>query len=264
MFKKLITVLCHPSRVGIYFLDRWYTILGYIMLFLALAISFVSIKDLNTKVFDRTTTNAIASKIYSSSQIDALEFSDNKLNNINRKLEIKDCVVYFNDSGEMNSLINMNMTIVFGTTKASIYYGISKLGFVEYSNLKVSDFKISDAKNGNISARLEFFDLVDSILYSGETEYRLLILGTDIINLVMYYFISLVVCLFTAFIANQTIQGKIRLKLIAYDSISYLLVFIFATLFSLSWLVYAGFIFPIIYTILTFTHIKKITVKRSV
>lgn len=261
--KKLTTILCHPSRIGIYFLDRWYTILGIWLSFFIISFSLFAVKDLAKPSFDNNYTNSFAEVIYTNDDLNELIYKDNKLEDINLKIETDYGVVYFNQAGILNTYAGQSMILVFGQEKASIYNGLVKLGEVSYNNLGINDFSLSKAKNGSVSDRLSFYSLVNNVIKSGDKSYRTLNLFYDVFQFIIFYFVAVLIAYFTGFVVNPLIERKIRFKLSCYDSMIYLVLSWISILYGVKWIGYVALIMPLIFAALTFSHIRKVKVRRN-
>jgi hypothetical protein len=71
-----------------------------------------------------------------------------------------------------------------------------------------------------------------------------------------------VVAYFTGFVLNPGIERKIRFKLSCYDTMIYFVLTWITVLYSAAWVEYISFVFPLIFAGLTFSHIRRITVRR--
>ena len=104
MLKKLITIICHPSYIGLYILDKASTIFLWILLFFALTTTIVATNDLVRPVFTNQTCIAISDIFFEEDKLNTTTYSNHKLTGDKVIVEKKDVKLVFNDSSYVNDI----------------------------------------------------------------------------------------------------------------------------------------------------------------
>jgi hypothetical protein len=262
MFKKFKNIVSHPSLLGLYFMDHWYTVVGWWFLFFCITCVFLSIVDLTKPRLDSNVARRISDALAYNHVIDDAKYENNTLTGSYKVIETEYCIISFNDNAFMNNHVSSGLIVVFGKENANVFFSTFHLGRLNYSDLKIKDFNIKDIKSGNIEMRIAFESFIEKGLSSGEANYRAICFFNDLFGIIMYYLLTLVVCYFLAWIINPMVERRFRIKLIGYSSLIYYL-FIWCKLsFSMDALLYIGIFFSLVYTVFTFTHIRLVRVGR--
>lgn len=264
MLKKLITIICHPSYIGLYILDKASTIFLWILLFFALTTTIVATNDLVRPVFTNQTCIAISDIFFEEDKLNTTTYSNHKLTGDKVIVEKKDVKLVFNDSSYVNDIRDSRLILVFSHSEANAYYFNMNIGKLKYDDININDFNIKEIKDSkNTVLRDDVVVFVRTFLNRVEMNNRSINFFLDIRDVVLYYLLTLLVCFIASIIRNPQIDGRVRRKLIGYDSLIYFLFIWFEVFFQVFWLSYLGICFALVYTILTFSRIKIISRKRE-
>lgn len=262
MFKKFKNIISHPSLLGLYFMDHWYTVVGWWFLFFCITCVFLSIVDLTKNRLDSSVSNRISDALIYNHVIDDAVYSNYELSGTYKVIQTDYCIISFNDNAFMNNHMNSGLIVVFGKENANVFYSTFHLGRLNYTDLKIKDFNIKDIRNGNIEMRMAFEAFIQNALAKGEGNFRGICYFNDLFNIIMYHLLTLVVCYFLAWLLNPMVERRFRLKLIGYSSLIYYIFVWFKLFFSVDALLYIGIFFALVYTVFTFTHIRLVRVGR--
>ena len=263
MFYKFKNILCHPSRIGMYILDRFSSVFGYFFFFFLMTTVLLATKDMLTSRFSGNTANAISDIVLSLDEAKDTKFTDKKLTGTKVVIQAEGALIFLNDSAHMNKDHGMQLVLVFAQSEANAYYANIHLGKVSYKELSVSDFSFGNILSHDVNERVELETLINILLINAEQNYRAIFFWNDFFNIMLFYVVTILVCYVGASITNGTIIPKFRKKLVAYDSLSYFTCAWISILYSASWVLYFGIFVSIVYTVLTFSHIKAIPIKKG-
>ena len=264
MLKKLITLICHPSFIGLYFLDKVSTILLWISCFFVFTTGLLATKDLIKPRFTHQTSIVISDIFLQNENLKTTTYSNHLLNGSKVTIECEDVTIIVNESAYVNNNLDFKLILVFSQSEANAYYAGMNLGKVKYDDIDIKDFSIQEIRDSkNVILRSDLESFITSFLNNVEMNYRSVIFFLDFRDILVFYLLTLLVCFIASVIRNPRIEGKIRRRLIAYDSIIYFVFIWFELFFEVYWLSYVGVCFAVLYTILTFSRIKMISYKRE-
>ena len=263
-FQRLADIICHPSRVGLYFKDKIHIIILYVTILLGLVIGVFALDNLyKPNSFDRKTSISVADMIITS-------FEGTK------DVTIKDGVLegdaeiigsrmsfYFNREGFDKK--ENDFVIVFKETNAIGYFEGVKVFDVKYEdecNLNY-EFSFFEIKNMNTNDKISFVEFLTPIMENYEKAYSTYVFLTNLGTIILFYGLLIVVLFIFTYLSNPTINKKIRFKLVFYNSITFLILSIFSVLLNQSWLIYAGIVLSVFYSNITFSHIIKVKIKKG-
>lgn len=261
MFRKLKNIISHPSVLGIYFMDHWYTVLGWWFTFFVFTSVILAVADLGTRRMDGNTAISLSDQLVYGNYINDAYYENNELNGRYVQITTDYFIISFNDNAFMNNRTN-GLVIVFGKDNVNMFYSGIHLGKEEYKNLKIADFSIQKIKEGNVEMRMAFESFLLKGLEAGEANFRAVCFFNDLFSVLMYYALTLLMCYIAGWVSNPPIESRFRIKLAAYASFVYFIFVWFSILFQVSWLLYVGMFFALVYTIMTFSHIRKVKVGR--
>lgn len=263
MFVKFKNILCHPSRIGMYILDRFSSVFGYFFFFFLMMTVLLATKDMLKPKFSGNTANLVADMVLSIDEANDTKYEDKKLTGTKVVIQGEGMLIYLNDSAHVNKNHGMQLVLVFGQSEANAYYANIHLGKISYYELSVSNFSFGNILSHNLSERLELETLINILLINADQNYRAIFFWNDFANIMLFYIITVLVCYVGASITNGTIIAKFRKKLVVYDSLAYFTCAWLSILYSASWVLYFGIFVAIVYTVVTFSHIKAIPIKKG-
>lgn len=263
MFYKFKNILCHPSRIGMYILDRFTSIIGYFFFFFVITTCFFAANDLSKTKFNGNTANAVVDVLLKVDTIKDTTFKDKKLTGTKEIIDTEGVRIYFNDSAHLNQDHGMKLILVFSQSEANAYYSSIHLGKIIYAESEIQDFTFEEIHNKSIANRLELETIIQSLLNASDGNFRALYFWQDLLNMLLFYAVALFLCYVVATIANNTIEPKFRKKLVVYDSLIYFFGVWLSILYDVSWLLYFGIFLACVYTVITFSHIRAIPIKKG-
>ena len=261
MWNKIKNVICHPSVIGLYVLDRFSHVFLFFFTIFVVTTSLLSIKDLNTEMFTQDVSNKISYSIMRDKNLDTTEFVNKQLNGNKTTIEFEDAIIIVNESAYIND--TNKLVVVFSVSEANVYFAGFHLGNLKYKETTVKDFTIKKIGEGSFDDKINLQILVSSLLNTSEMNYRSLYFWHDFLDMLLVLVFTLCLSYLTASIANKMIVPKIRFKLCMYDTISYFVMTIFSILFNVYWVKYLGIAVCFIYTIITFSHIKIVAYRKD-
>lgn len=261
MFVKLKNIICHPSRIGMYILDHAGSIFGYFFFFFLVTTVLFAARDMSKKIFNGNITNSIVDALVSVDELKDTTYKEEKLSGNKKVIESDGILIYFNDSAHQNNNHPMGLVLVFGQSEANAYYSTLHLGKVKYHDISVKEFSFEKIKNHDVLERLQFETLINILLNESDWNYRAIFFWNDFFSMLVFYGINYILCYIFAIFMNNLIEPRFRKKLVTYDSLIYFFFLWLAILYSINWLLYVGMFFSLVYTGLTFSHIKLIVKK---
>ena len=259
--QRLIDILCHPRRIGIYNKDKIYIPFIYFLSFFLLFMGLVMIINFNTEYYSVETSGNIIYVIDVSNEDIYGDYHDGSFNFNNKKNDITtdDMIIYFNHNNVDTSINTINKTIInFESEKVSIYYGLSQKVSYKYDRYEIDDFTLEGVCEGNIEDIVSFKDLLNNIFFEFNSKYQVSTIAPLFFQYFMQFLMVFAFALIFSFFVNPGIKFNVRLKLLIYDSLIYLFIMMLAVMFQISWLEYIGYALPIIFAGITFSHIIRI------
>ena len=260
--QRLIDILCHPRRLGIYNKDKIYIPLIYFISFFLLFIGVVMIINFNTEYYNANTSSNIIQVIDISNEDVYGEYINNEFIFNNKKSDIStdDIIIYFNHKNVDKSVNTIDKTIInFEADKVSIYYGLSQKVSYKYDKYEIDNFSLAGVCSGDIDDIVTFKDLLNNIFFDFNTKYQV----STILPLLFQYFMQFLMvfafALIFSFFVNPGIKFDVRFKLLIYDSLIFLFVMMLSVMIQISWLEYLAYALPIIFAGITFSHIIRIS-----
>ena len=265
MLKKLITIICHPSYIGFYFLDKFSTVFLWVAFFFVISTSLIATKDLLTPRLSHQEAINISDSLLAKNKLSNTIYKDKQLNGNKEIIDEEEYYIIFNDSAYANTDRSNRLILVFSQSEAHAYISGMRIGKVLYQDLDVSDFTFSDIKdNHDDLARIRLESFIMGLLKNTDMNYRSVGFFSDFFYFTIYYLGTVLLLYFGSIFKNGGIEARIRRKLVLYDTIIYFVFFWFRILFNIYWLSYVGIFISLIYMFLTFSRIKKVTYKKEV
>lgn len=267
MFKKIMTCMSMPSRIGLYLNEKMYRSFFRLILCAIIATLPFTISLLNRTEISQTSKDIIVKEIV---QIDE-EF---RLDIVNYKLigekelvyQGYDAVVCFNPNNKNTSnLVNAAEYPVLELNKdrVNLYVGSMCIYSQTYHDLEVKDLSFSKMMQTDYIEYDKFLSLLNTVFSS---VHGVWVLAYSLFNFISMFVIALIVAfimaIFSKFV-NPVVGFKFRLKLALDSQYIFLLFAMLATLFSASFLEYIGLIFASFYTIKALSKIVRIEIRKD-
>lgn len=262
MYRKFKNLVCHPSCLGMYFLDHWYSIVGWWLFFFIFTCVILAISDLGRKRPFNNIAQDISNKLVYSGYIDDASYKDNMLDGKYIRIETDYALISFNDNAFMNNINYDGMILVFGKENVNAFYRTIHLGSKSYKDLEINDFSIEEIKDGNIRMRMSFEAFMLAGFQAGEDNYKAVCYFEDLFNILLYYLIALVICYVAGWLTNPPIERRFRIKIVAYSTMVYFVLAWLTIMMNVAWLLYLGMGFALIYTIFAFSRIRQVRIER--
>lgn len=264
MFDRLRIILAHPTRIGLFFKDKIYIPILFVLTMFFLFVSVDSIYNVNTKQFNYSQAKAFNTLVQ---------------NTLNEKKEVPSLNMSFDSStdkitGDNHVFIGENIVLAVNSPNtysrngyicvnlrengADLYEGFVKIGYVEYKTIEATSFTFSNVQSGTLADNLHFTEFIYKLFSNINTNQAILHVLDNSMTCFIFFIGVLIFCLIDSYFLNPPIEMKVRIRLVIYDAFPYLFVMLLSALFRASWLQYVALAIPIIYVNLTFSHIKKI------
>lgn len=254
--EKIINIICHPKYIVLYFKDQFYKIFLTILCFFIFAMSLVAVYDFNTQYYSDSYVNDVTSLVVNHNEEMDLVYSNNKLEGSIYIVKSDDvCLIFMKDAVPSTAY---GVQLIFKEDRVVYYYQAMYKFEYKYSDLNIGDFKFSDVQANDIIAKMKLERIIDNTLIQANKTVQTFVLLSDMINLVLYYFASILIALIVSRFVNPEIEFKYRIRICLYDSIVFFIVIIFAFLFSISWFKYVALAMPAFYSVMSFKSIVRI------
>ena len=264
MIERLKIILTHPTRIGLFFKDKIYIPILFLLTMFFLFVGVNAVYNFNTTQYSHETSKNYTLLVqYSLNDSKekptfniTFDSTTNKLKGDTHVFKSDNIILAINSVNvyQKNGVLTVNLL----EDGAVLYEGFIKLGYVEYKSISAKSFDLTKVQNGVIEDSLYFSEFLDSLFLKVKNNQALLHLADDTMTTVIFYFGLLIFTLIASYMINPPIEMRVRAKLVLYDSFSYLFIMLLAALFRASWLQYVALVFPLLYVNLTFSHIKKI------
>lgn len=264
MLERIKTSLCHPKYIGLFFKDKLYKPILLMMIFLAIFAGSIITKCLLTDQFGASQAITVEKIIQYSTDSNGNKPTVNVSYDKETKKITGETMAFTSDEMVLSFLpttktVNQNKVTVFLYEESYlIYYGYFKIGEGYYKNEDLESFSIAKVQTGDTVNCINFRAFLVGIFDRAQTTEALVIATQAIISNFVYYVLVVILCLFAAYFLNPSIEFKIRIKLVLYDSLSYFYWYLLALLIGVNWLEYVALIVPFIFTNITFAHIRRV------
>lgn len=267
MFKKIMTCMSRPSRIGLYLNEKMFISFFRLILCAIIATLPFTIVLLSRTEINQTSKDIIVKEIIQIDEEFQLDIVDYKLTG-EKELVYQgyDAVVCFNPNNKNTSnLVNVSEypILEFNKDRVNLYVGSMCIYSKTYRDLEIKDLSFSKMMQTDYLEYDKFVSLLNTVFNS---VHKVWVLAYSLFNFISMFIISVIVALILAIFSkfvNPVVGFKFRLKL-ALDS-QYIFMFfaMLATLFSASFLEYIGLIFACIYTIKALSKIVRIEIRKD-
>jgi hypothetical protein len=264
MLQRIKTSLCHPRYIGLFFKDKFHKIILLVFVFFLVFTAGVFAKTMLTDQFGNDEAIAVQKVIqYSTDSNGKRPTIDIKYDSSSKKITgnsivftQEEVIISFLHDG---NIVNKDaISINFTENGYSIYYGYYFLGKGDLNDASLKSFDLSKVQNGDTLECMNFRSSLVTIFDKYQYVEAAIIGAQAIISILVYYALVIVLCLIYAYFANPSIEFKIRMKLVLYDTLPYFYWCLISILLGVSWIQYIACLVPFIYTSITFAHIKRI------
>ena len=264
MLQRIKTSLCHPRYIGLFFKDKFHKIILLILLFFLVFTAGVFTKTMLTDQFGNDEAIAVQKVIqYSIDSNGKRPTIDIKYDASTKKVTGKpfvfkheDVIISFLQDG--NIIDKDAISINFTENGYSIYYGYYFLGKGDLNDSALKSFDLAKVQAGDTAECISFRSNLITIFDKYQYVEAAIIGAQAVISILVYYALIVILCLLYAYFVNPSIEFKIRMKLVLYDSIPYFYWCLISILLGVNWIQYIACLVPFIYTSITFAHIKRI------
>lgn len=264
MLERLRIILAHPTRIGLFFKDKIYIPILFVLTMFFLFVSVDSIYNVNTKQFNYSQAKSfnvlVQNTLNEKKEVPSLNMSfdssTNKITGDNHVFIGESIILAVNSTNtySRNGYISVNLR----ENSADLYEGFIKLGTIEYKSIEAAGFTFTNVQKGDLKDNLYFTEFIFKLFSKVNTNQAILHVLDNSLTCLIFFVGVLIFCLIDSYFLNPPIEMKVRGKLVIYDSFPYLFVMLLAALFRASWLQYVALAIPVLYVNLTFSHIKKI------
>ena len=254
--RKFINVLSHPSYIVLYFKDKIYHAILYVLFFFIATASLLALYDFTNKHFTREYPKALITEIvnYDKEVID-LEFKDNKLEGTSVKFQRSGICAYFLPKTYVYS---ESVVLIFKETELMVVYDAIQEYHISYEKLDVPDLKLSDVQKSDILSKLAFESVVYEALSYAENDAKTMDFMLDVAHLFIFFVFAMAIILVSSFFVNPAIEFKYRINICLYDSIIFFVVMIISLLFNIVWLEYVALFLAAFYARCSFRSIVRV------
>jgi len=260
MLKRIMNCICHPRLLGLYYKDSALRVIGALLcvfvVFMGLSVGIAT----NTEHFTYDDTKIITNLVIHNEEAN-IEFDSrtSTITGTSVKMESDSFIIDFLSTENYSK--SSKMVFRFNAKEMDFIYQGFVIGSYNYSDYDVDDFNLLLVQAGEISNTLDFQDLLYEIFSDINPNYSIIVIISDAMICLVYYFIVLAVALAASYFRNPDIAFKVRAKLCLYSTLVYFVVMIFGFLYSARWLQYVALFLPIVYTNITFSRIIRVKSK---
>ena len=254
--QKFINLICHPSRIVLYFNDKVYKIIIWLLGFIIALFGIIAGLVFTTKQYDAYFSQSVTDVIISKDADFDIAYKDSKLSGSAYAIKANGIYIYFCKSDFAHN--DYGLVMNFKEEQVDIYYRLFSKKTLYYKDLNIKDFTFNDVKHNQNQARIYFEDLIQISVDSINNEASIMAFFDNASNaLIMLGALVLISVVFSLFI-NPHVQFRHRIRICIYDSIIYLVMMMFTLMFQIAWLQYVALVLPIFYCNISFRSIVVI------
>ncbi|MCR5113198.1 MAG: hypothetical protein K6A63_04610 [Acholeplasmatales bacterium] len=258
---RIMDVLVHPSRIAMYYKDKFYTVLIHLLVAVGLCVGTIAILAFNQNYFTRSFADDFVPIVQQQEESYDIVYENDTLTGTKQKFTYGNYILYMSNSKYKNDDAG-KYVLVFDESKVTGYYNQDVVFTDNYSDFSLRySFTLENVRAGNIDAQVAFVDMLAEAFDNFEDSYALNVFLNEIASLAMDAIIIIVIMLVYSYLINPTIKGPVRVKLIAYDIIIFFFAFSLYEIIGVSIISFIAFVMPIFYTGVTFRHIIRINRK---
>lgn len=262
MLERIKDCICHPKFIGRYNKDKVGKILSVIFLFFGLYLVVFGIRTFTENPFGVDAESVVVSEVISTQEHTISYNSESHtLTGNSVSIEQETFGLYVLPVEEYIPT-TMVINIVLEETSGHIYYGVYKIAEISYTEIEAASFSFDGVSNNDIHDIYNFRLFISEVLESSYMFFRVYNFVEGIFMTVSTFMMLFLVSFIFARMINPTIEGKVRAKLVLYDTVSFLVFAMLASLFNAGWLAYIGYALPAVYTSITFKHIVRVVIPK--
>ena len=265
MLERIKNCLCHPRFIGKYNKDKFGKIIFTVLLFYIVYLVVFGLRTFTENPLGEDADRIIVKEIIAEQDANISYDAESKILSGSKVfIENESFGLYIlPEADEKLKVDPYVINIVLEEDKGYIYYGFYSVSEIDYSNIKASSFSFADISNNDTQDIYNFRYFINGVLESSFVFFRAYNVVTGAIStLGIYLFIFMLEFIFAKMI-NPSIDRKVRAKLVLYDTAIFFICAMLASLFNQGWIVYVGYILPVIYTSITFRHIVKVVIPKK-
>lgn len=253
--RKFINVLSHPTFIVLYFKDKIYQALLYVLFFFIVTSSLLALYDFNNKHFNSSYSKALTKEIVNYDKEIDLVFNDNKLEGSATKISTNGICAYFLPKSYTYS---ESVVLIFKESEVMVVYDMVFEYHISYEKINVPNLVLNDVKNNDIISQMYFESIINESLKYLENDAKTIDFVMDVVHLLILYAFAIAIILVTSFFVNPAIEFKYRINIALYDSIIFFVVMIISLLFNIVWLQYVALFLAMVYARYSFRSIVRV------
>lgn len=263
MLNKIMDLVIHPKRIGLYYKDSYLKIFSYIFVLFLILASVTAVVIFNTEYLNHVHSKNISSAIIQMDDTDITYDSEaHILSGSEISASFEDKVIYFFQD-DINIKAEKKFIFNFKHDKVDIIYSGFKFSTIHYSDINTEDFNLSLVQNANDKEIVKLEEFLDVVFLKANKGYaRLAYIDTIILDLIMYGIVVLVGIL-SAWLKRPDINSTVRFKLTLYSTSVYFIAMLFSLLYDAMWIQYVAMAIPIVYVTITFSRIVRVVKRRE-
>lgn len=262
MLNKIMDLVIHPKRIGLYYKDSFLKIFAYLFVLLGILIGTTAAVVYNTEYLHHAHSKDVSSSIIQMNKSDIEYDGDtHTLSGSPMNASFDDKVIYF-FADDKSIKAEQKFIFNFKSDRVDIISSQMKFASIEYKDISVKGFKLSLVQDHNDNEIVKLEEFLDIVFYKANKGYRNITFVDTALMDIMMYCIVVVIGLLAAWLRNPSINATIRFKLVLYSTSVYFIGMLFSLLYNAVWIQYVAMAIPIFYVNITFSRIVKV-VKRE-
>ncbi len=258
MIKRLFICLIHPSKIGLFIKDKLWIPITYFLSFFLVTASILAIRGFMTDYFIDSSAD-IVNMVYNVNKDINVSYKNNELTGDSITIYGEDYVIsFFNTNSGDIGYINLNFSKEY--VRINYLFNTKVINY-EDINLKY-DFNINNIQKGNSDDLIAFKIFLNNIFDSFLKTYQTAIYFSDLLYVFFILIALIFILILVSYFTNPGIDFNCRIKLIIYDSLIYFFFLYLAIAVGYNLFMYIGMLFPAFYSVMTFSHIIKVRIRR--
>lgn len=272
---RLTYSLTRPSKVGIFNKDKILIPILHAIAFFALYCLVFAILTFNTTYLGNETASEVTELMQICKFANVIELNEDQITFDSstssfqttlkgyKDFSYKDAgvYIYFFMGENQHSIPNDSVILDFKEKEVDVYYNTifsNKPVTYKYANSITENFDLYDVLSGQREATIVFNQILTDAFENANIRYQVYHFLSEIGKTLVFYGILIFFLLLFSTASNPTIEMKVRMKLVLYDSLPYLFIMMLMYMFNFSYLQYLALLLPFIYSIITFRHILRV------
>ncbi len=262
MLYRIKDILCHPSRIGLYYKDSLLKTISILAIFCLVFVGLSFIVMTNADYFSMSSAKGVSSDLMNDNSEVTIAFVDNNISGDAYTFKGDDYIISFLDDSFKPQ--KNYISISFKANTINVYIDTTHYSTIYYDRITITDFKLANVIDGVVKDRIAFQSLVNVALDSIEYSYGVFVFLENMAVVLGLYVCLVIIAVVLAYFVNPEINMSYRLRLALYDTAIYFVIMIFSLLYNQYWLQYLAIILALIYVKITFSHIIRVKIKRNV